>query len=84
VRGRGEAGTGTIVGALPRRAAAWIEGHLRIILGCVVIFAIGIGFGIGFGIAFGVAGLGGKPHATTVVTVDRGTTVGQGDRSSSP
>jgi hypothetical protein len=80
VRGRGEAGTGTIVGALVRRAAAWVEGHLRIILGCVVIFGIGIGFGI----AFGVAGSGGKPHATTVVTVERGTTVGVGHGPSSP
>jgi hypothetical protein len=80
VRGRGEAGSGTIAGALPRRAAAWVEGHLRILLGCVVIFAIGIGFGI----AFGAAGSGGKPHATTVVTVGHGTTVGVGDGSSSP
>jgi hypothetical protein len=48
-----------------------VEEHLRIILACVVIFGIGIGFGI----AFGVAGSGGKPHATTVVTVDRATTV---------
>jgi hypothetical protein len=80
VRGRGEAGTGTIVGALPRRAAAWVEGHLRIILGCVVIFGIGIGFGI----AFGAAGSGGHPHAKTVVTVERGTTVGVGGGSSSP
>jgi hypothetical protein len=68
------------VGALPRRAAAWVEEHLRIILGCLVIFGIGIGFGI----AFGAADSGGHPHATTVVTVDRGTTVGVGDRSSSP
>lgn len=80
MRGRGEAGTGTIVGALPRRAAAWVEEHMRIILGCVVIFGIGIGFGI----AFGAADSGGRPHATTVVTVDRGTTVGVGGRSSSP
>jgi hypothetical protein len=79
VRGRGEAGTGTIVGALPRRAAAWVEGHLRIILGCVVIFGIGIGFGI----AFGAADSGGHPHAKTVVTVDRGT-VGTSGSSSSP
>ena len=80
MRGRGEAGTGTIVGALSRRAVAWVEGHLRIILGCVVIFGIGIGFGI----AFGAADSGGHPHSTTVVTVDRGTTVGVGDGSSSP
>jgi hypothetical protein len=80
VRGRGEAGTGTIGGALPRRAAAWVEGHLRIILGCVVIFGIGIGFGI----AFGAAGSGGHPHAKTVVTVERGTTGGVGGSSSSP
>ena len=80
VRGRGEAGTGTIAGALSRRAAAWVEEHLRIILGCVVIFGIGIGFGI----AFAAADSGGHPHPTTVVTVDRGTTVGLGNGSSSP
>jgi hypothetical protein len=80
VRGRGDAGTGTIVGVLSRRAAAWVEGHFRIILGCVVIFGIGIGFGI----AFAAAGTSGHPHPTTVVTVDRGTTVGLGDGASSP
>jgi hypothetical protein len=80
VRGRGEAGSGTIAGALWRRAAAWVEEHLRILLACVIIFGIGIGFGI----AFGAAGSGGKPHATTVVTVDRGTTVGVGGSSSPP
>ena len=80
MRGRGEAGSGTIAGALSRRAAAWVDEHLRIILGCVVIFGIGIGFGV----AFGVAGSGGHPHAKTVVTVDRGTTVGVGGSSSPP
>ena len=53
---------------------------MRILLGCVVIFGIGIGFGI----AFGAAGSGGHQHSTTVVTVDRGTTVGLGNGSSSP
>ncbi len=80
MRGRGEAGSGTIAGALSRRAAAWVEGHLRIIVGCVVIFGIGIGFGI----AFGAAGSGGHAHSTTVVAVDRSTTVGIGGGSSSP
>ena len=80
MRGRGEAGTGTIAGALSRRAAAWVEEHLRIIVGCVVIFGIGIGFGI----AFAAADSGGRPHPTTVVTVDHGTTVGLGNGSSSP
>jgi hypothetical protein len=71
VRGRGEAGSGTIAGALSRRGAAWVEEHLRIILACVVIFGIGIGFGI----AFSVASSGGHARPTTVVTVDRATTV---------
>jgi hypothetical protein len=70
VRGRGEAGSGTIAGAW-RRAAAWAQEHLRILLACVVIFGIGIGFGI----AFGVAGSGGHARPTTIVTVDRATTV---------
>ena len=80
MRERGEAGSGTIAGALSRRAAAWVEEHVRIILACVVIFGIGIGFGI----AFGAASSGGHAHSTTVVTVDHGTTVGIGDGSSSP
>jgi Na+-driven multidrug efflux pump len=80
VRGRGEAGTGTIAGDLARRSAAWVEEYLRILIGCMVIFAIGIGFGI----AFRVARSDGHPHPTTVVTVDRGTTVGTGGGSSSP
>ncbi len=50
------------------------------LLGCVVIFGIGIGFGI----AFAAADSGSDPHATTVVTVDRGTTVGVGSGSSPP
>ena len=74
------AGSGTTAGALWRRAAAWAQEHLRIVLGCVVIFGIGIGFGI----AFAAADSGGHPHPTTVVTVDRGTTVGLGNGSSSP
>jgi hypothetical protein len=61
-----------------RRAAAWVEEHLRILLGCVVIFAIGIGFGI----AFRVARSDGHPRPTTVVTVDRATTDGGGGPSS--
>lgn len=80
MRGRGEAGTGTIAGDLARRAAAWAEEHLRILLGCVVIFAIGLGFGI----AFRVARSDGHPRPTTVLKVDRGTTVGSGGDSSSP
>jgi hypothetical protein len=80
VRGRGKAGTGTIAGAVSRRAAAWFEEPLRILVGCVVIFAIGIGFGV----AFALADSGGHSHSKTVVTVDRGTTVGVGDGSSSP
>ena len=80
MRERREAGSGTVTGALPRRAAAWAEEHLRILLGCVVIFGIGIGFGI----AFSVADSGGHVHSKTIVTVDRGTTVGVGDGSSSP
>lgn len=77
---REEAGSGTIAGALSRRAAAWAQDHLRMLLGCVVIFGIGIGFGI----AFAAADSGSDPHATTVVTVDRGTTVGVGSGSSPP
>jgi hypothetical protein len=80
VRGRDEAGSGTIVGVMSRRAAAWVEEHLRIILGCVVIFGIGIGFGI----AFAAADSGGHSRPTTIVTVDRGTTVGVGEGSTSP
>ncbi len=80
MRGRDEAGSGTIARSLARRAAAWVEEHLRIIVGCVVIFGIGIGFGI----AFGAADSGGRPRSTTVVTVDRGTTVGVGGGSTSP
>lgn len=80
VRGRREAGSGTVAGALGRRAGAWVQEHLRILLGCVVIFAIGIGFGI----AFGEAESGGRAHSTTIVTVDRGTTVGVGAGSTSP
>lgn len=80
MRGRGEAGTGTIAGALSRRAAAWFEEPLRFILGCIVIFAIGIGFGV----AFSIAESGGHTRSKTVVTVDRGTTVGVGNGSSSP
>jgi hypothetical protein len=80
VRGREEAGTGTIVGAASRQAAAWVERHLRIILGCVVIFGIGLGFGI----AFAAADSDGHPRPTTVVTFDHGTTVGVGGGSSSP
>jgi hypothetical protein len=79
VKGR-EAGSGTIAGALWRGAAAWTQEHLRIVLGCVVIFGVGIGFGI----AFADAESGHDPHSTTIVTVDRGTTVGVGGGSSSP
>jgi hypothetical protein len=79
VKGR-EAGSGTTAGALWRGAAAWAQEHLRIVLGCVVIFGIGIGFGI----AFADADSGADPHSTTIVTVDRGTTVGVGGGSSSP
>lgn len=69
-----------MAGDLARRAAAWVEEHLRILLGCVVIFAIGIGFGI----AFRVARSDEHPRPTTVLKVDRGTTFGTGDGSSSP
>ena len=79
MKGR-EAGSGTTAGALWRSAAAWAQEHLRIVLGCVVIFGIGIGFGI----AFADADSGADPHSTTIVTVDRGTTVGVGGGSSSP
>lgn len=79
MKGR-EAGWGTIAGALWRRVAAWVPEHLRIVLGCVVIFGIGIGFGV----AFADADSGPAPHPTTIVTVDRGTTVGVGGGSSSP
>jgi len=79
VKGRG-AGSGTTAGALWRRAAAWTREHLRILLGCAVIFGIGIGFGI----AFAHADSGADRHSTTIVTVDRGTTVGVGGGSSSP
>jgi len=79
VKGR-EAGSGTTAGALWRRAAAWAQEHLRIVLGCVVIFAIGIGFGV----AFADADSGADRHSTTIVTVDRGTTVGVGGGSSPP
>ena len=79
MKGRG-AGSGTTAGALWRRAAAWAQEHLRIVLGCVVIFGIGIGFGI----AFAHADSGADSHSTTIVTVDRGTTVGFGGGSSSP
>ena len=79
MKGR-EAGSGTTAGALWRRAAAWAQEHLRIVLGCVVIFAIGIGFGI----AFADADSGADRHSTTIVTVDRGTTVGVGGGSSPP
>lgn len=80
MRGRGEAGTGTVTGAWARRASAWFEEPLRIIIGCILIFAIGIGFGI----AFAVAESGGHPHSKTVVRVDRDTTVGAGHGGSSP
>ena len=79
MRGR-RAGSGTTAGALWRRAAAWAQEHLRIVLGCVVIFGIGIGFGI----ALANADSGADRHSTTIVTVDRGTTVGFGGGSSSP
>ncbi|HXD71692.1 MAG TPA: hypothetical protein VN615_17630 [Gaiellales bacterium] len=79
MKGR-EAGSGTTAGALWRRAAAWAQEHLRIVLGCVVIFAIGIGFGV----AFADADSGADRHSTTIVTVDRGTTVGVGGGSSPP
>ena len=52
MKGR-EAGSGTIAGALWRGAAAWTQEHLRIVLGCVVIFGVGIGFGIAFAEAAG-------------------------------
>jgi hypothetical protein len=55
-----------------------VEEHLRIILGCLVIFAIGIGFGI----AFRVARSDGHPRPTTVLKVDRATTAGEGASSS--
>ena len=77
---RREAGSGTTAGARWRRAAAWVQEHLRVVLGCVVIFGIGIGFGI----AFADADSGADSHSTTIVTVDRGTTVGFGGGSSSP
>ena len=80
MRERREAGSGTVAGAVARRAAAWVEKHLRILLGCAVIFGIGIGFGI----AFADADSGADRHSTTIVTVDRGTTVGFGGGSSSP
>jgi hypothetical protein len=80
VRERREAGSGTVAGAVARRAAAWVEERLRILVGCVVIFGIGIGFGI----AFATADSGGHARSTTVVTVDRGTTMGVGGGSSSP
>ena len=80
MRERREAGSGTVAGAVARRAAAWVEEHLRILLGCAVIFGIGIGFGI----AFAHADSGADRHSTTIVTVDRGTTVGFGGGSSSP
>ena len=79
MKGRG-AGSGTTAGALWRRAGAWTQEHLRIVLGCVVIFGIGTGFGI----AFANADSGADRHSTTIVTVDRGTTVGFGGGSSSP
>ena len=79
MNGRG-AGSGTTAGALWRRAAAWTQQHLRIVLGCVVVFGIGIGFGI----ALADADSGADRHSTTIVTVDRGTTVGFGGGSSSP
>src|SRR6185312_6754671 len=47
VKGR-QAGSGTVAGALWRGAAAWAQEHLRLILGCVVIFGIGLGFGLAF------------------------------------
>jgi len=53
---------------------------MRIVLGCLVIF----GFGIGSGIAFAHADSGADRHSTTIVTVDRGTTVGVGGGSSPP
>ncbi len=77
---REEAGSGTVAGALSRRAAAWAHEHLRMLLGCVVIFGIGIGFGI----AFAAADSGHAPQSTTIVTVDGGTTVGIGGGSSQP
>ena len=79
MKGR-EAGSGTTAGALWGAAAAWVQEHLRIVLGCVVIFGIGVGFGI----AFANAESGPAHHSTTIVTVDRGTTVGVGSGSSSP
>lgn len=79
MKGR-EAGSGTTAGALWRRAAAWAQEHLRIVLGCIVVFGIGIGFGI----AFADADSGADRHSTTIVTVDRGTTVGVGAGSTSP
>jgi hypothetical protein len=80
VKEREEAGSGTVAGALARRAAAWAQEHLRMLLGCVVIFGVGLGFGI----AFAAADSGHDPHSTTVVTVDRGTTLGVGGHSSPP
>ena len=50
------------------------------LLGCVVIFGIGIGFGI----AFAAADSGHAPPSTTIVTVDGSTTVGIGGGSSQP
>ena len=80
MRGREGARSDTAAGAVWRRAAGWVEEHLRILLGCAVIFGIGIGFGI----AFGEADSGGHARSTTIVTVDRGTTVGVGPNSTSP
>ena len=80
MRERREAGSGTVAGAVARRAAAWVEEHLRILLGCAVIFGIGLGFGL----AFAEADSAHDPRSTTIVTVDRGTTVGVGGGSSSP
>ena len=79
MKGR-EAGSGRTAGALWRRAAAWTQEHLRVVLGCAVIFGIGLGVGI----AFAAADSGRDPHSTTIVTVDRGTTVGVGGGASSP
>ena len=79
MKGR-QAGSGTVAGALWRGAAAWAHEHLRLILGCVVIFGIGLGFGL----AFAEADSAHDPRSTTIVTVDRGTTVGVGGGSSSP